>query len=789
MKRYTLCKLSLCVLFLTGMIIWLWYLPEIFGNEEEKFSGGAVCLEEPVFAEGTVSGIEEKETWYHQKQYVISLKAVTFCNGNFQKQKNQIENRASGQGRAEGILCYLKAGEALSGEAFSEEASEWENCPRYGERIVVWGEAEQFEKSRNPGCFDAALYYQTKGIEFCLKNAELIRRDGKCQEASQKFYELRCYLGRILEQVCGEDAGVMKSLLLGDKTLLSRETKGLYQNGGISHILAISGLHISFLGAGIYRFLKKLWVPGRVAAVIAAGLLLTYVVMAGATPSACRAAMMFLFCLLADMLRRSYERKTALACAALIQIIQSPMTLCQSGFWLSYGAVLGLAVVAPVLEGLWKGKAGRLFAGGISVFLTTFPVLLLSYYEFPIYSFFLNLAVIPLMGLVMAFGVAALLAGIFWLPLGRLFFFPVHILLWCFEAGCRITMKLPGSQWIVGKPEVWQICLYACLVLLFVLLEEHMAKATTLLFLLGSLWILTGNICWKDSVTILDVGQGDGIVIQSREGATIMIDGGSSSESSLAEYTLIPYLKSQGISTLDYVFLSHVDEDHINGIETLLGMNAGVEGLGPEIKIGTLILPKLSGADETYMEMARLAVRAGTKVCTMETGDELTVKNMTFSCLHPKGGDVYEDRNEASMVLFLRIRNRDFTALFMGDLDGEAERKFAEQEHAWELEAQSLEQQSAEKREKVTLLKVGHHGAKTSSSEQLLARYRPKFAVISCGENNHYGHPAAETLERLKNAGSEVLTTPESGAITVEIGKDVEISVFIRHFENKKRSE
>ena len=286
-----------------------------------------------------------------------------------------------------------------------------------------------------------------------------------------------------LEAVCGEDAGIMQAILLGDKAFLPEEVKKLYQKGGISHILAISGLHISFLGVGLYQSLKKLRLPVAAAGSCTGLVLFSYVLMTGGSPSSWRAATMFFLSIMAQVSGRSYERLTALSVSALLLAVRQPLLLEQSGFLLSYGAILGLALICPLLEQLWQGRLIRLFLAGISITVVTLPIHLLFFYEFPIYSFFLNLLVIPLMGLVMALGLLALLAGILFLPMGKLLFFPVHLLLRLFALGCSFTDRLPGNLWLTGEPAPAQILMYYSLVLLFCLLGKYAAKISALLFL------------------------------------------------------------------------------------------------------------------------------------------------------------------------------------------------------------------------------------------------------------------------------------------------------------------
>lgn len=728
MKRYLLCKCCFCILGLIFLFLLAGYPPEASVPEA---SG------ETVIASGVVDWIEEKENGFAQRQLILSLHSVTFCNGTIPNEKNQIASESSRRKeRVEGILCYLKAGE---------------ETPLIGERIVVAGEAESFQRQRNPGGFDAALYYQTKGLLFYLQKGEIVKRGGQHAGYRQALFWCRQYLLQKLEEICGEDSAVMQAMLLGNKAFLEDDIKKLYQKGGISHILAISGLHISFLGMGLYRLLKKLRFAVPAAAGLSGGILASYVIMTGCSASACRAGMMFLFGIAADTLGRSYERMTALSVSALVLAAWRPLVLYQSGFLLSYGAILGLELIHPILAGLWENRVCRLFSAGISISVITLPVILSTFYELPVYSFFLNLLVIPLMSVVMALGLTALLAGLFFVPLGKLVFFPVHLILLVFQACCRLISFLPGHMWITGEPSPVRIVLYCMLIALFCLIGKYMTKPCALLILSSAVWILTNPLWIGDTVTMLDVGQGDGIVIRSREGTAVLIDGGSTSEKNLAEYTLLPYLKSQGIRKLQYVFLTHMDADHISGVEELI-QNGRME----QIRIGTLVLPALLEPDETYLRVAAEAQEAGISVCVMGAGDGLQAGSLKFYCLHPDRETVYSDRNEASLVLYLE--KGEFSALFTGDLDGDAEEAFAETYLPPYGE--------------ITLLKAGHHGSEASCGRLLLEKCSPAVTLVSCGEKNSYGHPDHETLNRIQESGSRVYVTKDTGAVRVWIGKE-----------------
>ena len=277
-----------------------------------------------------------------------------------------------------------------------------------------------------------------------------------------------------------------------------------------------------------------------------------------------------------------------------------------------------------------------------------------------------------------------------------------------------------------------------------------LAAAVTILSLRGRSLL---QICF------LDVGQGDGVVIQTPAGACVMIDGGSSSKKNLGRYQLEPYLKNQGIAYIDAIFVSHTDHDHISGLQKLLEDSG--DGL-TTIRAGYLVLPDWADPPDSWKELAGTAERSGTKVVTSGRGDTFTVKDTTFEILAPNKNTVAEDINEASLVIELHYG--EFDAIFTGDIGKETEERLAEDQLLSDVE----------------LLKTAHHGSRYSSSKEFLQAVRAETAVISCSYRNVYGHPAPETIERLEEAGCQIEYTMKSGAVTVcTDGKNMAIYRFL----------
>ena len=254
-------------------------------------------------------------------------------------------------------------------------------------------------------------------------------------------------------------------------------------------------------------------------------------------------------------------------------------------------------------------------------------------------------------------------------------------------------------------------------------------------------------------ITTVDVGQGDCIYLTEDSGMHMLIDGGSSDKSNVADYQIMPYLKHEGVAYLDAVVVTHPDSDHISGICAMLE-EMGTSG----ITVGTLYLPDVGdiGRNEEYRELELLARSAGVQVGYLSVGDTLHCGEVMLTCIHPEKGWEEAEPNAYSTVLYLTYGN--FTALFTGDLEGEGEKSVRERLTEFSLESEG-----------VTMLKVAHHGSRNSTDEAFIQAVNPRIALISSGRNNRYGHPHEELLRRLEDHGCRIYQTQESGAITVTV--------------------
>ncbi|MCR5322124.1 MAG: DNA internalization-related competence protein ComEC/Rec2 [Lachnospiraceae bacterium] len=661
-------------------------------------------------------------------------------------------------------------GPPLSGLKLVCYPGEGVNLPLVGSSIKLSGRIWLYKRATNPGQFDTAGYYLYKNIGAGISVAAWEYTDTGYDVYREGVWRLRLILGRVYEHIYDDaDAAVIKAVVLGDKSELDADVKELYRVCGIAHILAISGLHISIIGMGLYRGLRKLSVAVTPSALTAAFVMVNYALLTGAGTSTVRAVTMFVIMCAADIERRSYDLPTALAVSAASTVFFNPNELMLSAFWMSYMAVAGIAVYFPALIrglGQLRGIRKKLrdaLLGGAAVTLFTMPLIVYSYYEVPLYSMLLNLLVIPLMSVLMVSGIVSLLAGMISLRAGALIALPAHYVLGTYDGLCSYIVKLPHHSIISGSQGEYR--LVAAYLLFFsvifmnrrfiarylrgTFIEKKTATVTDgamlpLRLLLSLLAVLLTLVPLHPQfvLTFLDVGQGDGICMQSEWG-TVMIDGGSTSEEELYKYTLLPFLKHEGIAQIDSWYLSHPDADHISGLADLLKDDMC------DIGIKRLILPDAKGAAEDFSALIDLAERRGCEIVFAHTGSELKLGEISITNLHPAAGYTCEDVNEYSQIQ--RLSYNELSVMLTGDATVESE-------------AEVLKHGGLQP---VTILKAGHHGSHTSSSEAWVSALLPEVSVISCGRNNRYGHPHADVVERLENTGSSIFRTDQDGAVIV----------------------
>ncbi len=634
---------------------------------------------------------------------------------------------------------------------------------KIGNTIHIQGAYSTFETVSNPGGFDENLYYKSQGISAKIFADSLEIVNDRMDPLQHGLYLLR---QRAMEQLLAvmeeQDAGVLGAMILGEKSYLPADRKEQFQKTGIGHLLAISGLHVSLLGAGLFFFLRSYCLPMRQAVVFTVIFLFIYGQFTGFQVATERAVLMMACGLFARYTGRCYDALSAMALSGIITLLQQPLQLFQCGFILSYTAIAGIVLFSPVMEKLspyfkkygMRGKILQAVLSSVSVFLVTLPVLLWFFYEISPYAILANLVVLPLLSLLVGAGVFGCIISFFSKAAGGFLLSTVHYILRFYEIVCMVVEEFPGHSVVTGRPALELILLYYVIlvggIFLYVKWERKWIIAISGMLLAGTLLLFQPSVSFL--YIQLDVGQGDCAVILCG-GKTYLIDGGSTSQKEVGKYVISKCLKYYGRNQVDAAFITHSDADHTNGI---LELASNQEKWN--VRIGKIIMPEIQKTDDGYERLYRSFQSCNIKINRMKRGDMLSYGALCIRCVHPTPDYEWESENDYSLTL--DITYQDLRILTTGDLEQEGETAVGDLQGAFDL------------------LKVGHHGSKTSTSQKFLVMVSPRYAMISAGKKNRYGHPSPETVKKLINAGVQIRNTMECGAVFAEWRTGKRIYVF-----------
>lgn len=631
-----------------------------------------------------------------------------------------------------------------------------------GSLITGTGDVKPFSKASNPGAYDEKSYQYGKGIFLSLQNVTIQKKASAMIPIREWLYRLRKKLGGIYDKVFdGKDSSLAKAMVLGDKAEMDVDIKALYQRNGIAHLIAISGLHIAMIGGTLYRIIRRISGSYPAAAGAGAFFILLYGIMTGLSGATLRAVIMLLLSIGADVSGRHYDMITAISMALFVMLTINPYQITQVGFLLSFGAVIGIAVVNPVWRQLFERLPHFLegLAVSISVQITLFPILLYYFYEVPVYGVFLNIIVIPVMSFLLALLLGTGITGCFFPAGAYLFAKPAQMIFQMYEQLCVWSERLPFHTICTGRPSlIWIAAYYGILMVFLAAVYKKKRKAGGFIAIFLCLLLICLYLPGKLKICMFDVGQGDGIYIRTPDRKHILIDGGSSSRLNVGTYILKNGIKYYGAKALDYVFVTHSDSDHYSGILELLEDD--------KVIIKNFVLPAVANPDSGFCSLVTKAQEKGCHIYYIKRGDRVLAGDVEFYCLNPQK-QRFDDKNQGSIVLWLAYHN--FDMLFTGDVDEVIEKEIADKRTG------SME-----------ILKVAHHGSATSSSEEFLKHFSPDTACISVGTGNQYGHPAKEVMQRLKKYCKNIYLTKDNGAITIDTdGKKYRIETYIKDCESR----
>lgn len=730
--------------------------------------------------------------------------------------RGKVEKKTKKTGYMELILkdCVTEKGDRLGHISLSSDRE----LP-IGAQVIFSADQAEIRQQRNDGGFDEKTYLRSKGIFIKLKNPDFEEAAVPAFSPGEWLYRLRSRLSSFyLANLPGEEGGVLSAMALGDRAGMDTEVKDLFSAAGIAHLLAVSGLHISLVAMSLYKLLRKCRLSFAISFAGAVPGALFYALLTGFSVSGERALIMFTIYLFSQVAGEAYDMLTSLSVALLIILLKNPYAVYDTGFIFSFGAVFVVAAFAgPVTNAYdqllryrhrtihgWEPSAlerfsSALFSSAVVCF-GTIPLVASFYYIIPTCQILLNALLIPLMSILLP---TALLAGIFSLPL---LLFPAHIIIYLYEWTAALSLKLPLARIVTGKPSLLRMALYySCYYILIRLLlkffqrliaAENLADTRTavrklrrrylpLALVLAALLLfdIRKIPARQFSFTMVDVGQGDGLYLSTPSGTQIFIDGGSSDENNLGKYTILPFLRSRGIDSIDYWFISHTDADHLNG---------ACEAMEDGFRVKHLVFAEGVVKNENFEKLFRAAQGCGAGILYMKQGDVLADGKgkslLSLTCLYAGDQELYPDDTNAN-CLALWLKYQDLSMPLWGDLGEEQEGLILEE--AWaqkvidgEMDTQAVKASASDTagtgrqassipsaQGHIVCLKCNHHGSKGSNSEEFLDALHPSLALASAGKGNSYGHPNKETKERLSERDIPLYCTIECGEIDLTIEK------------------
>lgn len=544
---------------------------------------------------------------------------------------------------------------------------------------------------------------------------------------------------------------LLLGILIGERDNIQENIIESFKTANLSHILAVSGAHTSYIILGITYIISKSKTPKKVGYIITIIFLLLFIIITGATYSVVRACIMAIILIGAKLCYRKENFTTSICISLLIILIQNPFAINDIGLKLSFMGTIGIIVFNKNITNLFiklkiKEKIAKILSITFSAQLMIMPITVLNFNTISLTFFISNLLASPLLGIIIVLGFISVFISFILQPISKILFFALNIVLELLILISKFTSQIPYSLILVKTPNIVFAIIYYILILflnyIFFIKEnptrrfqrkiikiitikniKKVIKKVAIVLLIILLFTnLIKIINPRLKIYFIDVGQGDSTLIVTPKNKKILIDGGEGTPE-----VLLSYLLDRRINKIDYIIISHFDSDHCNGLIEVI----------EEIKVKNIIISRQSEESEEYKKILNIIKQKNIKVSIVKEKDKIFIeKDFYIEILNPAEELAFQDLNNNSIVAKLIYIN--FSMLFTGDIEKAEENLINKYKNNL----------------KSTILKVSHHGSKTSTSEEFLKYVKPEIALIGVGENNKFGHPNQSTIEKLKNARS-----------------------------------
>ncbi len=688
---------------------------------------------------GTIKEIELKRDY--EIPFIIQTDSVS------------IENRVIKTN--ENLLCRLRS-DSVDRKIFYDNA-------KPGNKILVKGTFQQGRDVRNPGEFDYRKFLLSKGITGLITSydsASISFLSYEYDFFNNLIFQTRKNIDELIHQLHNsQTAGLLRGLLLADRTEIDYETKQNFVNSGVIHILAVSGLHVGYILLFFVVLFGRFNIYTR--SILTIFGLISFMIITGVPASVFRATLMSIILIIAFLSGRSTNLLNSIALSAVIILLFKPNEIFNPGFQLSYSAVLSIALIYPVIQKIILDlsitnkylKNILLFAGvSLSAQIGTLPFTLAYFNKLSVISLLSNLIVIPLAGIIVGLAIITLIIGSF-IPSFAMYFAIVNNVITSLMMDLiRFTGSLDFAFIRINNFSLLDSIIFysfiALLIYLFRISESVKFKLAITLLVITNIFVFTQiddkKLLPDDilSVMMIDVGQGDSFLIKFPNNKTAIIDAGVVDPYfDTGERIIIPLLDYLGIKQIDYAFVSHLDTDHYGGFASLLYNK----------RVNEIYRPKPDSSDKSIRFEKFL--------------DKLKIRKYIYVKSKKEIGNV-------SLYILNDFNEEDFNSLSSNDRSGIIKIVFGKTSFLFvgdaEIPAEKIYLHSNRKFLDSDVLKVGHHGSKTGSSIEFLEAVSPEISLVSAGIKNKFGHPSEIVLQRLKEIKSEILRTDSLGAVLLQ---------------------
>ena len=624
----------------------------------------------------------------------------------------------------------------------------------YGDLIEIKGEYSAPEVARNYKGFDYSQYLKTLNIYGTIKveESKIINKN----QLSPILISINNIKEKMIDNanrnMPKRTANLLLGILIGERDNIQEDIIESFRTANLSHILAVSGAHTSYIILGITYLISKSKTPKRIGYIITIINLLIFIIITGASYSVVRACIMAIVVIGAKICYRKENFFTSICISLIIILIQNPFAINDIGLKLSFMGTAGIVIFNKSITNFFiklkiKQKIAEALSVTFSAQLMIMPITILNFNTISLTFFISNILASPLLGIIIIFGFISIFISSILNPISKILFLILHIFLELLILVSKVTEKIPGSSILVKTPNILFAIVYYILILFFnyffvikqnptrrfhkkiikIITIKNIKNAFKVIAVVFLIMLLLTRIVRIINPTLkiyfIDVGQGDSTLIVTPKNKKILIDGGEGKTN-----VLFQYLLDRRINKIDYIIISHFDSDHCNGLIEII----------EKMRVENIVMSKQSKESEEYKKILEIIKQKNIKVSSVKAEDKIIIeKNLYTKILNPAEKFEFQDLNNNAIVAKLVYKN--FSMLFTGDIE-KAEENLAKK-YKNEL--------------KSTILKVAHHGSKTSTSEEFLKYVEPQIALIGVGKNNKFGHPNQITIERLKSIRSQ----------------------------------